>query len=122
MELQVQSKYDCDKNEPLRIIKNPLKYKIEKVDHSLFTLLFDESTDIHQFYNVACQLYQDYANALYYYFREEEEDSNAIHEEEEQHDEDEDDEDDDDEVEEINPKKKVKKDAAPAEKPECKNQ
>jgi hypothetical protein len=72
MELKVESKYDSEKNEPIRIIKEGLKYKKEKVDHSLFTLLFDESTDIHQFYNVACELYQDYSNSLYYYFREEE--------------------------------------------------
>ena len=55
------------------MIKEELKYKKDVVDHSLFTLLFDPKTDINQFYNVACELYQDYANALYFYFREEEE-------------------------------------------------
>jgi len=57
----------------VRVIKEELKYKKEVVEHSLFTLLFDSKTDINHFYNVACELYQDYVNSLEFYFREEEE-------------------------------------------------
>jgi hypothetical protein len=44
--LEVESRYDSEKNEPVRVIKEELKYKKEVVDHSLFTLLFDSKTDI----------------------------------------------------------------------------
>ena len=70
--LIAESRYDSDKNQPVREIKQEIKYKKDIVDHSLFTLLFDEKTDINHFYNVACELHQDYTNSLYYYFREEE--------------------------------------------------
>lgn len=83
LKLEVESKFN-EQGEPMREIKEELKYKTEKVEHSLFTLLFDGSTDINQFYNVASELYQDYSNALYFYFREEDEedeDDNAIEEE-----------------------------------------
>lgn len=97
-------------------MKEEIKYKTDRVVHSLFTLLFDSTTDLNEFYNVTSELYQDYSNALYYYFREEEdeEENGAIAEEEEE-------DDDDDEVEDVKPTKKVKQDK-PAEKPECKNQ
>mgnify|MGYP000035317101 CR=1 FL=1 len=44
------------------------------MDASVFTLLFDKSTDIHQFEAVADQVYQSYSNSLFFYFREEDED------------------------------------------------
>ena len=69
--LEVESKFDNESGLPLRTLKEEIKYKTDRVPHSLFTLLFDASTDINEFYNVVSELYQDYSNALYYYFREE---------------------------------------------------
>jgi hypothetical protein len=55
--LTVESRYDSDNNQPVRDIKQEIKYKKDVVDHSLFTLLFDQKTDINHFYNVASELY-----------------------------------------------------------------
>ena len=52
-ELEVESFYDGEKNEPTRIIKNELEYKMKRIEGSLFTLLFDKETDINHFYNIA---------------------------------------------------------------------
>ena len=68
-ELEVESFYDGEKNQPTRVIKNELEYKKDRIEHSLFTLLFDGATDINQFYNIAGEVYQNYANSLYFYFR-----------------------------------------------------
>lgn len=56
---------------PMRKIKEEIAYKKAKVDNSIFTLLFDSSTDIQVCYNLASEIYQNYSNALYFYFREE---------------------------------------------------
>ena len=96
----------------------------QKVKHSLFTTLFDPSTEIGMAFNVANDVSEAYSTALYTYFREE--DSN--YERDEVHDDDEGEEDDeeeedDSEVEEVQkPQKKKKGEGKSEEKPECKQQ
>ena len=36
----------------------------------MFTVLFDPNTDPQETFNLASELYQDYANSLFFYFRE----------------------------------------------------
>lgn len=54
----------------MRNITEPIAHKIEANPNSIFTLLFDPSTDPQETFNLASELYQDYANSLFFYFRE----------------------------------------------------
>lgn len=58
----------------MREIKEEIKYKSERKEDSVFTMLFDSKTEVHESYGFASELYRDYTNALYFYFKDEEED------------------------------------------------
>lgn len=104
LELQVDTKHDAETNEPSREIKSEIKYKKDREEASIFTVLFDSKTAVQESYNYASELYQDYTNAIYFYFREEEEYENGEEGEEEQGDEG-----DDEESEEVEAVKKPSK-------------
>jgi hypothetical protein len=61
---------DSSTNKLTRNITEPIAHKIEANPNSIFTLLFDPSTDPQETFNLASELYQDYANSLFFYFRE----------------------------------------------------
>lgn len=71
MELQVETKLN-EEGIPVREIKEEIKYKSERKEDSVFTMLFDSKTEIHESYGFASELYRDYTNALYFYFKDEE--------------------------------------------------
>jgi hypothetical protein len=126
LELQVETRLDTDKNEPVREIKEEIKYKGKREETSIFTMLFDSKTEVHETYSFVSEFYQDYSNALYFYFKEDEEEG-----EEEEGEGEEDGEEEDEESEEVQavekPKKKNKDESKKEakkeiEKPECKQQ
>lgn len=100
-ELQVDTKFDLEKNDRSRQIREEIKYKKERDEKSIFTMLFDSKTDVQETCNFATELYQDYSNAIFFYFSQEEEDEEEDEEEEE--------EDEEDEDEEVQPVRKDKK-------------
>lgn len=124
LELQVDTKHDAATNEPAREVKQEIKYKKDREESSIFTILFDSKTPVQESYNYASELYQDYTNAIYFYFREEEEYENGEEPEGEDGDEDEEEE-DSEEVEAVKKPSKKSKGEQPKkelEKPECKQQ
>lgn len=68
--LQVNIRIDSLTNKLERNITEPIAYKIESNPSSIFTILFDSNTDPQETFNLASELYQDYANSLFFYFRE----------------------------------------------------
>ena len=72
LELQVDTKFDLEKNERTREIKEEIKYKKARDEKSIFTMLFDSKTDFQETCNFATELYQDYSNAIFFYFSQEE--------------------------------------------------
>jgi hypothetical protein len=70
LELQVETKLDAE-GIPTRVIKEEIKYKGERQEDSVFTMLFDSKTELHETYGFAGELYRDYTSALYFYFKEE---------------------------------------------------
>ena len=68
--LQVEIRIDCETNQLVRQITEPITYKMEPNPHSIFTILFDQNTDPQETFNLVSELYQDYANSLFFYFRE----------------------------------------------------
>lgn len=75
LELQVETRLDLENNAPVREIKQEIKYKTgaARQEASVFTMLFDSKTEVHETYSFASEFYQDYSNALYFYFKEDEE-------------------------------------------------
>ena len=73
-ELEVELKHNTDANEPERNVRTQIVYKQAKNDLSLFTILFDSSTNIHEAYNMVSKLYDIYSHALEAFFNQEESD------------------------------------------------
>lgn len=123
LELQVDTHHDPTTNEPARDIKQDIKYKKDREESSIFTILFDPKTAVQETYNYCSELYQDYTNAIYFYFREEEDYENGEGEEDEDGEEEE--EEESEEVEAVKKPTKKSKGEQPKkelEKPECKQQ
>lgn len=66
----MEIRIDSETNQLVRNITEPIVHKIEANPNSIFTVLFNPSTDPQETFNLASELYQDYANSLFFYFRE----------------------------------------------------